>query len=273
VRAESDTFEGADQQLWERILERWGDGENLRDYRPPAPTASGLSDLLEPRLVRVSGNTQAWGVTPAEELFEGGRCGACSSPRGPRNATPISVELIESGYDGAFAHGVRVLLFSEDFLKLLARRERNALEWRPVVRRKTARKAFFELLTRPSVPLVGTRRLGFEPARCETCRGAAGFFFWDPARPQLTQFVCRADLPEADLFVAGSPQTTVLTLRAERWARMRGKPGARGLVAEDLGVVPEADAVREPALPLKVWYRRQEERRLAFVKRNRGGAR
>lgn len=42
------TFAQADEKLWAEILRRTGDGENYREYDPPAPVDEALRAFLEP---------------------------------------------------------------------------------------------------------------------------------------------------------------------------------------------------------------------------------
>jgi hypothetical protein len=245
LRGEGATFRQASASLHEQIAKAFDDGEALLEFQPPAPDEPGARRFLHPPLVWVVGNTRAL-LTNADELFTEGLCPRCRQPRGNRTAADTAVDYIEPGYDGGFTHPARRMFFSEAFLSLLTREERERFQWRPVRRPGRTRKAYLEMIAAPDVPLVAVRGLDFPaPTPCRTCG--------QPPVPRhfgrdltLHEFVCRADLPQPlpTCLTMGIRHDCSLFFPRERWQQMVGRPGARGLVTNDVGVADPAECLR-----------------------------
>lgn len=91
-------------------------------------------------------------------------------------------------------------VFSDGFLSLLRPKEKERLEFRPLlVSGKQPRRKYFELLTPPEVPFVGVN--GFDTAgyECLDC-GCRVFSTRERVLNQsgfyINHFVCRSDLPD-----------------------------------------------------------------------------
>jgi hypothetical protein len=257
LAAEADTFETADERLWEVILRATGDGENTREYAPASPRGSGEGPAVG--VVMVSGNTVAHVNDASGALHAGERCPRCGNSTGGRTETPLRLDDIESGYEGGIAHiregtyakGSRPF-FSDRFRSLLTAEERARFTWRKVERPRRAKKEFYELATSSvDVPVVGVRSLkGDGGGRCETC-GWFALPFYNTASGGPHWFVCASDLPHPvpSCFTASHGRTCYLCFTAERWEKLVGKPGTRGVVSSDVGVVDAERCEREPAVP------------------------
>ena len=243
VRAEGATFEKADEALYGPILAAYGDGENVREYDPPPPVSAGFGEFLQEGLVTILGNARA-PVTNLDELYEGGVCERCSAPRGARTSRTATVADIESGFDGGFTR--TFYYFSEAFVALLTADERARFEWRRVDRPERARKIFLELIPRAPVPLVAVRGRDLDAVECDVCRRPHTLTFFHSH--QIAGFVCEGDLerPRPSCFPVGPVHQALLALTRDRWRAMVGKPGTRGLMSYELGVVSTDLCDRDP---------------------------
>ncbi len=100
--AEADSFSDADEKLWSVLCARFGDGENFREYEPPAPSEKGEESYLADGLVTLVGNSQAEKVGSIEPLFTGGLCKECGAGSGERTDALLEVGFIESGFDSTY---------------------------------------------------------------------------------------------------------------------------------------------------------------------------
>jgi hypothetical protein len=131
VAATGASFEEADQAMWELILQRFGDGENVRDYHPPPP-APGLTVPLVAGwdLVQVTANAHTEIDGSPEPLFERTACALCGAPRGSRSSAPLRVRWFDTVAEGGFAVALpypsppHLEFVSEKFLALLTPAER-----------------------------------------------------------------------------------------------------------------------------------------------------
>jgi hypothetical protein len=252
VAAEAKTFQEASDALWERIIETFNDGEAVLEYQPPPPPEPAVRRFLDPPLVSVIGNMRAR-LANADELYTEGLCPQCREPRGRRTEAPALLEDLASGYEGGFSGPARIVFFSDRFLALLSDAERGRFDWRPVRRADRGRKAFFEMIGVPEIPLVAVAGLDFRrPWVCDTCRQPCALRYFQPDF-EICEFVCRSDLPRPlpGCFTIGFGQTASLVLRQERWTELAGRPGTKGLLSRAVGVVDERECVRDlPRVPL-----------------------
>jgi hypothetical protein len=240
--AEGDTFEAADYALYEVIMQATGDGENVREYDPPAPTR----DASTRAPVVIAGNSHVR-LLNVEELYDGGVCPRCEMPLGRPTSQPLRIDGGLAGHDGAvartksilaFGHSPRFFLFSESFLALLTPAERARFDWRPVERKGRARKKFFQIIgSRAHVP-VATRR---GPAadsgwRCDSCG-------WIRRHMLLAKTALRR---VDSCFTTGDPPEFALCFSAERWSRLVGRAGAAGLVSAEVDILGPAEVNTHP---------------------------
>jgi hypothetical protein len=254
LAAEADSFEAADEELWSVIIRATDDGENTREYDPPAPAGAEVAAFLTPPLVVVVGNERA--TLRSEMLFAGERCAQCGRPSGPRTAEPLASDDIDSSSDAGFAvirhrpyGNVTAHYFSEGFLDLLTPEERARFEWRKVERPARAKKAFYELVASGvHVRQAGVRDLPEqrEGWRCDRCGVARLPYYTREGWP--SRYVCAADLPDPlpSCFTVGEGSQLNLCFRLERWRELVGQKGAKGLLSNDVGVVGDERCEREP---------------------------
>lgn len=253
LSAEGASLSDADERLWSKICERFGDGENCRDYDPPFPRAADTERYFANELVTLIGNTRAEKVGPLKDLFSEGVCPACGSGLGNRTETPLSVGFIESGYDSAFFSlgATGFSLYSEDFVELLGHSETAGFDWRIVHRGKRARKNFYELASQCIRPWVAKRGWELSGWQCERC-GQRVFGHWGK-ECAFTRAISSKSVPHASLidYEVGSRSGAEVCVRRSKWREMAGKLGAKGIVAQDLAVLPVEESNENPELPTR----------------------
>lgn len=182
-------------------------------------------------------------------FFEVPLCRKCHTPQGPRNRRPLHLTWAKG--EGGFVsfQGATLRVFSEDFLMMLSEEEHRRLKFQLVERSKRARKQYFELLGPAGAPNVAIRGLDFTGWHCGLC-GTRSFGYWSEAASMI-RFVARADLPDPlpEVFTIGPLHHLELCVTAERWSRMVGQRGTRGIVSMPIGVVPDEEVERAPELP------------------------
>ena len=258
---EADSFLEADEKLWSVLCDRFGDGENFREYEPPPPTSKNDEGYLADGLVTLVGNSQAEKVGSIEPLFTGGLCKECGAGLGERTDALLEVGFIESGFDSTFIirMGFAFYLYSEEFLSMLQSEETARFQWRSVRRNKGARKVFFECVGLESLPFVTIRGQAASGWECGEC----GYRVHGISRHDFSfsKAVSSRDLnrPISSCFPVGPAFGATVCVTRERWSQMRGQPGSRGIVAGSLGVVPAAAANMSPPLPMRFLSRERRQ--------------
>jgi hypothetical protein len=260
--AEAPTFQDADEALWDVIMRATDDGENTREYDPPAPAAAEIAAFLDPAIVRITGNAGGVYADPAG-LFSEGCCERCGATRGARTDKSLFVADI-GAEDAGFATlktqpmyaRVRIAYFSERFLALLTPKERNSFTWRRIERPPRARKVYFELLgANVLIPSVGVTGLPIAGAPdkpfgwyCESCGYGAAPHYGKWGEPWPLNYVCRADLPDPipSTFGLQAGRNLSLCMLQDRWRKILGNRSARDVVSDDVGVVPLDRCDRAP---------------------------
>lgn len=250
ISSEARTLTEADERLWSAICERFGDGENARDYQPPLPSAKTDEAYLTDGLITLVGNSRGEQIGSLEPLFTMGLCKECGAGLGERTDVSLEVGLIESGFDSVFVilSGVEFYLYSEDFRSLLLPEEAERFSWKPVRRKKGARKEFYECVGIEPSPFATIRdrpHSGWECGECGKrvfliCRNEFSF----------SHAVCVSGLrhPIPSCFPVGPRIGSAVCVTKERWISMRGKLGARGIVPSALAVLPLGEAELNPIL-------------------------
>jgi hypothetical protein len=249
ITASASSFEKLDDLLWERIMDRTGDGENVREYVPAIPADKSLARLLPLRIVSVSGNTHSQIARDAGSLYSGGICSRCKCFLGKRTDTPLVLDGVAPGYDAGFVWQKPFQFFSEDFLQRITKSERAQFEWRKVEILRRTRKVFCEMIPRGYVPDVAVKGLKFDPLRCGKCESVLCLHFFSNATP-IYQYVCGADLPKPlpTLFAKGFSYDFKLCMSASRWMELVGCRGTSGMTSRRIGVVAEELRDRSPKM-------------------------
>lgn len=255
LAAEAKSFADADAALRGAIIDATGDGENVREYDPPAPSSLAQGEGVAATMVFVSGNSWAMVANP-DDIFDGGVCPECQNARGHRTAKAAVLENIEAGYDGGLARIVRKPLgsgpmlsfFSAEFLKALKPRERMQFEWRLCSRKGRGRKQFYELVAAPRVIPLAAIKPEFAPKRlwrCPVCGAENDPIYSMPGLPSW--FVSAADVPQGATCIAiGSLRGTKIGFSRNRWQNLLTQPGTKGIRSYDVGILETQLVDRRP---------------------------
>lgn len=271
-KAEATTAEAALESLIEAIQNDGGAVTPVFEFSPPLPRSEQELQFLNPELLTVTGDARFETEQPsagmfasrevrelsdnwAAQFFTGEFCRTCTIPGGGRNEKPLKLTYVRSSYDGGFVClGLAIQqIYSEDFLALLTGTELAKLQFRPVVRAGRASKRYFELIGPTGIPFVGAAGVELGGWRCPKC-GQSVFNYFVKGL-SCRHFVAHADLPTPlpELFTTGPAWSLNLCVTGDRWKRMVGQKGTRGLVSSPLGVLSNHMVVREPELkPLEL---------------------
>lgn len=266
-KAEAKTFEEAEEELISVITcDPRGPCNPVWDYDKPAPKKKAEAAFSNPDLVIVESNGFAElaeqappGVTEHIEDAENSYyrspvCEECGYSSTPRSEKHLFADSVDSGYDvinGRFCGSSNSFaLFSSDFLELLTVDEKESLQFRPVLRKKSAKKKFFELVGPAGLDQVGANDVNPSGWECSKCKFQC-YGYWSP-QFSIWYFVAAEDLPDPlpTVFTFGAPSDLRLCMPMARWQQIVGKPGARGVMSSQLGVVPTKLLQRRPKLPL-----------------------
>lgn len=269
VAAEADSFDEADEGLYEAIMAATGDGENSHEYDPPRP-GSGPQDGRGD-IVMIGGETYAKAETH-EGIFEGGLCPECRHAIGPRTSKRLQLRSLQSGprnggsisvLRSAFV-GPTMRFVSAGFRALLTPEEDGQFEWREIEAPPRSRKLYFELVgAKHIVPYV--KPLAASPSGwwCERCGYATSPFTSEPGWKGPSWHVAQSELPPSppDVFAAGDAPDLDFCCTRARWRAMMKLPGAKGCRSYDIGVLADDQIDRAP---VRSTWRELEAGRLAM---------
>jgi hypothetical protein len=183
-------------------------------------------------------------------------CRKCSHATSIRSEKPLSFFYPPSRFDGAFGSvghegGPSIQVVSEEFLELLTSAERKNLELRLTVRKRRARRSFFEVIGPGGAPYIGVTSRKPSGWRCTDC--AYRCWGYRTSEFSIDTFIAKSDLPKdlPGIFTVGTPPEIHLVATAARWRELVGRKGTRGFVSLPLGVVPNGEVLRVPELPLR----------------------
>jgi hypothetical protein len=264
VAAEGDTFEEADEALWDAIMEATGDGENMHEYEPPAP---GSAAKRGPDVVMVGGGE--WGeLRTLEGLFENGVCTDCEHARGPRNESRLVITRMNSGprHCGSVRvtlDGARMRYVSETFRAMLTPEEDASVQWREIVGPPRTRKQLFEVLgAATTIPYVAPLGPTIFRWRCEACGHVLSPFHGKAPGNGPYWFIAAAALPSppTSLLVFGNPPDLDIGFTRERWRSLMDEPGAKGCKSSSIGVLRENQIDTSPVKTTwrQVWGSRKK---------------
>jgi len=245
VKVTASDLDAAEEQMWELLCEKFGDGEAVLEYvtPPPRKEAEFIKHYGAPHLVVVSGNEYVGKLVNETEFHPKGYCRDCRHPHETApNVTPEYDWLPSS--DGALSPTDN--FFSEDFLSLLTTAERSCLKLEPVRGPKAKGKRFFRLTGEPVVNFVGVPGFeGLSVYQCQRCKRLLHICYLRNC--QLFRFVAGGDLPKPlpDIFSVGWEGDLSLCMTRRRYAQLIGKPGTRKITTSRIWVVPDDRFVRE----------------------------
>jgi hypothetical protein len=267
VRGYGRTCAEAEQSLLDAILDGGGAIQAVLEFQPPLPQSEFERKYSVPKLYTVCGDERFETDEPKripfetdderlireswyDEFFTSPCCRECRVPQGPRNDRQLNLTYIRSNYDGGFVtfSGTSMYIFSEQFLKLLSKDEKQRMEFRPVGRTTKARRQYFELVGPSGPRMVAVAGLKMSGWVCDAC----GFqrFGYRAEGVGIHAFIAESDLPTpvTEVFTVGTEPNVSLCVTAERWATMVGSAGTRGFTSQLLGVVSNREVRRDPEL-------------------------
>src|SRR5258706_12394453 len=129
VTVAGESFQSAEEKMWELICLRLGDGEAVLEFDPPPPVNSLIQGYETPAIVSVSGNDTVDAPRQTMGLFIKDYCPTCTRAWGERTKTELEVGSLPSKSDGAICMSIPGLgnIFSQPFLLLWSDREGNQL--------------------------------------------------------------------------------------------------------------------------------------------------
>src|ERR1051325_130784 len=245
VVAKAETFDEAQENMWELLCERFGDGEAVVEYDRPLPQSEFKKKYGRPEILAVSGNGRLGRLAGDLPIFSAGRCEKCTRQLGERTKHPASFDCLPSS-DGAVSFSAIGPVFSDRFLSLLSAKEKRGLRFLPVLGPANRRKQFFELVGEPIAKLVGVPKFpGLLSKRCEKC-GAFDFTYL--YQNELFQFLALRDLPKPvpSVFVIGAGDDYKLCMTRYRYQELIGKKRTSNICSRQIWVVPDDNFVRTP---------------------------
>jgi hypothetical protein len=261
LRAEATALQELQDKLGQIVGFEYDDHEAALHFDPPIMFVDGadrFDSLYRDQWYAIGWNTHFQYRLSADSAFVGGRCGRCGNGLGPRSSSPLVVDGMGSGTDGAFSYGSNSansespggrLVISDRFLSLLTNEERATFEARQVQWAQPRGEKFFEVIRRSKIPVVAIKGLDPTGWRCDQCGQRA--FSHAADLGVSVQVICRADIPSPApplLFVGGPTNCHMFTSR-QRWHQFCGNATARKLWGDPLAVVDQSQCDRNPALP------------------------
>ena len=242
LRAQGDSIDDASEELVNLICEATGDGEAALDLDPPPGDESVFVALV---------SNSSWylrdGMTREEcaALYQGGICDACCLGVGRRTGVPLPIGLVGEGdIQFCWATFCDAVIASDRVRDLLRPGERSAFEWRPVDQPRRVRRTFFELIAKEPLPYVADRKERVQGWRCQEC-GRRTFGIQGKFNP----FVAANDVPRpTPKILAIASHRLQLALPVVRWRNLRGQPGAKGVIAKPVTMLPRSRIWRRPRL-------------------------
>ena len=246
------------RELGAIIEEHYNDNEAALHFDPPLITA-GDPAWFSHGLVEIAWNASFRFTGSASTAYADGRCNRCGVGLGPRTSTPLEVDELRNGTDGASSPlsnepppgygmpGSRIIV-SEQFLGCLTATERKAFQTREVDWSIRERRRFFEMIPQAFVPLGAIVGLDVDGAICNRCSSRG--YGHGSVLGYCVNVACQDSIPTdpAPFFFAGSETDVHLYCTRDRWRSLAGTKCARGLTGKRLAVVKASEFDTNPTL-------------------------
>jgi hypothetical protein len=240
--------------LAEEICEKTGDGEAVVEFVPRLPQPEppnwldrdsvillGFGDRVETNLHERS----AWIIPP---------CAKCRWSDARNSKFLVTMARKPKSDLAADAEYFNRTFVSAELAKLLQLAIRD-IELLSVRVSGAPDAQFFELIAVPVINTIGVKGATYDKYISNVCPKCGSMSIsptvdghWD-----IQEYLAREDFEKlrAPVFVIGRERgRKSLGLRHSSWERLRGKPGARGITTEPVGIVSKEYVVRRPKLPL-----------------------
>jgi len=169
IRVEGSDLEGCEIELYDQILQIYGDGEAILEYLPPKskkmPTGVYLYSAV--------GYNDSVTIKNADEIFEGEVCDKCNQYiHCKRTEVPMSISIKRKpGKAVLGTYGLRnsCEVYSEFFINLLSDEEKQTFETRPVLYKGEA-TGYIEIFPKKIISRVGHKgakeHFGWKCSKC-----------------------------------------------------------------------------------------------------------
>jgi len=263
-------YDDAEADLMQAIHDAGGAMHAVLEYDRPVPKSGLDAKYSNPELYLITGDDNFETNAPNRQPFESNEdretrfcwhdafyvdpiCRKCEKATSQRSKLPLTLASAPRRNDGAFGYVGHCTamhhVVSEEFLALLTLDEKRGLDF--LTTKSAGRRRFFELIGPEGPSPVAVAGLKLNGWRCDQC-GYRAWGYWVDGL-SISTFVARSDLPARTngVFTVGVYPDITLAVTAARWKELIGRKGTRGLVSSPLGVVSDAEVVRQPELPLR----------------------
>lgn len=263
IKGRGESYEEAEASLIEAIM----DADDVMfvslEFDKPLPKSVFEQKYTTPELYRLCGDDRFDVEDPdpvpvikgrlldlTSPFYDQELCGTCRQTKGKRTRIPFTLwhaPKYDGGFGGFGGAGPIHKIFSQEFLDLLTTEELSSLDFLPT-KRSTGRKKFFELMGPVGPPPVAVKDLEISGWECDQC-GTKHFGYF-LKESYINLFIAEADLPDPlpSVFTISKGVEIDLVVTAARWKELSGKKGTRGILSHPLGVVKNAEVIRDPDL-------------------------
>ncbi len=242
LNTSSSIFEDALDSMREKILCEYGDGEAQINFDKSLPKNLFPVKYSYPEIYRIAGNDGVDNVeTFQPDIYTKDYCMHCNIGLGERTKKQLILPSLPRTSNGAILSGYNNI-FSEDFLELFTSDELDNINFLEVKSIKKSKRIFYELIGPSITDYIGVKSFqGKKIYICPSC-GKIGFLY--TYKSNFYWFISRAMLPDKipNLFVIGR-YNLGLCIIGKRWREIQSKKGAKGIVAEQIGIVKENDEI------------------------------
>ena len=184
-------------------------------------------------------------ITLPELLFSE-RCNFCDTWKKKRQNISVEISANPQPFLSVLDLGP---IFSAEFLSLLKPEEREGLNCE-AVSISGSNEQFFEIVGPPVAKTVKAKTFpGFEGFVCPKCGYSQFSYYFDY---QMYLFVAKKDIPEPrpSCFLVDERSVLTFCISKKRWDAIKNDPICEELLADPIGFIDEAEADRNPELPI-----------------------
>lgn len=238
----ADTWEAAEQAIYDRVNEEIFGGEWAADWTPIPPRSDELLALV-PDYVRLIGDGRHVCFTDPRTLYRQGMCPACGIPSGARTDVPLTTHIESRDHLVQWATGFGPSLYSPQLLDALSSVLPAGVEVREVRLLGRSRTRFLEIVPKKIVPDVlpadSTRVKGWT---CAACGMSAGYY------SHCGTIVMTDAIERPHAFFRG--YDVGLCVPTEWWLSNRKTPCCRSIVASEIWTPKPGVSVGVSRLPV-----------------------